>query len=82
MNIQEISNTIIRGEKCLVFPLKIAHSSAGWITDQLNHHVLDVRGWGYIQYADKNAEELQDGIAEWVVETLNKEWELLNHLNK
>ena len=78
MKIQEIANTIIRGEQCLMFPLKLDSASAGWISDQLGHHVLDIRGWGYIQYAGKDAEKLQDGIGKWVVETLNKEWERLN----
>jgi hypothetical protein len=76
MNIQEIANTIIRGEKAIVFPLQI-HS--GWVSDQNGHHILDVRGWGFLQYADKNlGAELQDGIGEWVVATLNAEYEKLS----
>lgn len=75
MNIQEIANTIIRGEKAIVFPLQIHH---GWVSDQNGHHVLDIRGWGFLQYAGDNAGELQDGIGEWVVATLNKEWERIN----
>lgn len=76
MNIKEIANTIIRGQKCLVFPLSIAH---GWVSDKEGNHVLDIRGWGHLQYADNNlGAELQDGIGEWVVATLNKEWEELN----
>lgn len=71
MKIKEISETIIRGEKCLVFPLKIEH---GWVSDKLGHHILDIRGWGYIQYADKNAEEIQDSIGEWIVKTLNEKF--------
>lgn len=72
MNIQEIANTIIRGEKAITFPLKI---TCGWVSDQKGHHILDIRGWGFIQYLGEGAEELQDGIGQWVVDTLNKEWE-------
>ena len=49
MNIKEIANTIIRGERAIVFPLQI-HS--GWVSDQLGHHILDIRGWGFLQYAE------------------------------
>lgn len=81
MKIKEIANTIIRGEKALVFPLKLDEGT-GWIVDQEFHHVLDVRGWGYLQYADDDkGAELQDGIAEWVVETLNKEYESIKNEN-
>lgn len=76
INIKEIANTIIRGQKAIVFPLQI-HS--GWISDQNGHHILDVRGWGFLQYADNDkGADLQDGIGQWVVDTLNKEWENLN----
>ncbi len=75
MTIKQIANTIIRGEKALVFPLKITQ---GWVSDQNSNHVLDIRGWGYLQYADDDkGAELQDGIGEWVVETLNKEFSKL-----
>lgn len=76
MDIKSIAKKIIRGEKALVFPLKVTH---GWISDQLDHHILDMRGWGYIQYAigEGVAEQIQDGIANWIVETLNKEWDSL-----
>lgn len=75
MTIKQIANTIIRGEKALVFPLKITQ---GWVSDQNGNHVLDIRGWGYLQYADDDkGAELQDGIGEWVVETLNKEFSKL-----
>lgn len=69
MSIKEIANTIIRGEKALTFPL-VNHD--GWIADKNGHHVLDMRGWGFLQYADNDkGAELQDGIADWVVKTLN-----------
>lgn len=73
MDIHEIAGTIIRGEKALVFPLKVEE---GYVSDQLDHHVLDIRGWGYLQYAENDkGTELQDGIAEWVVSTLNYAYE-------
>lgn len=65
--------TIIRGEQALKFPLSI---SGGWISDANAHHILDVRGWGYLQYHSEGQEkagELQDFIGDWVVETLNAE---------
>ena len=69
MTIHDIANTVIRGEKALVFPLKVTD---GWVSDQQGHHVLDIRGWGFLQYADGDkGAELQDGIGEWVVKTLN-----------
>lgn len=72
MTIQEIIATIIRGEQALKFPLKMAN---GMIWDANMNHVLDVRGWGYLQYAKPEGKgaEIQDAIGEWVVETLNAE---------
>lgn len=73
MTIQEIVGTVIRGEQVLKFPLE--HRS-GWISDANSNHVLDVRGWGYIQYhsdGSKAAADLQDAIGDWVVATLNAE---------
>lgn len=77
MTLKEIKNTIIRGEKALVFPLKI-HS--GRVTDSEGNHVLDIRGWGHLQYADNNkGEEIQDSIGDWVVNTLNEENERISN---
>jgi hypothetical protein len=72
MSIREISNTLIRGEKAIVFPLQEA--VAGMIHDKEGNHVLDIRGWGRLQYHE-NGEELQDGIAAWIVKTLNEAYE-------
>lgn len=72
MDIYEIAETLIRNEKALVFPLKLNGST--WVSDQAGHHVLDIRGWGYLQYHEKG-DQLQDGIAEWVVKTLNEAYE-------
>lgn len=74
---KEIFNTIIKGDKCLTFPLQ---NNYGWIADANGHHILDVRGWGYLQYADDDkGAEIQDAITQWVVDTLNKEGELINN---
>ena len=57
----------------MVFPLTV---HLGWIADAEQHHIMDMRGWGYIQYHPAGpdaAAELQDAIGLWVVETLNKE---------
>lgn len=70
IDIKKIANTLIRGEKAITFPLQI-HS--GWISDSKGHHILDVRGWGFIQYLGEGAEQLQDDIGQWVVDTLNEE---------
>lgn len=63
MNIHEIASTTIRGEKALVFPLKV-DVRGGAIVDQNGRHILYVLCIG----------RLQDGIAEWVVATLNAEF--------
>lgn len=73
MDIQEIANTIIRGEKALQFPLK--REFGGWVSDSAGHHIFDMRGWGYIQYMGEGAEKFQDEICDWIVKTLNEKWE-------
>lgn len=71
LTIKQIKETIIREEHALVFPLKY---DCGYIWDSAGHMVLQMRGWGYIQYLDQGekSEELQDSIVDWVVRTLNK----------
>jgi len=74
MDIKEIAGTLIRGNKNIIFPLK--YSSLGtMIVDNAGNHILDIRGWGRIQYFGEGAEELQDAFGEWVVKTLNESWE-------
>lgn len=69
MDIKEIANTIIKGKKAIVFPLQ---NHDGWISDQGGHHLLDIRGWGFWQYADnERGADLQDAFGAWVVKTLN-----------
>lgn len=73
MELKEIVATIIRGEQALKFPLKIY---CGMVHDANSHHVLDIRGWGNIQYHSDGreaAEKLQDSIGDWIVKTLNEE---------
>lgn len=73
MNIHEIVGTIIRGEQALKFPLKV---SSNWVADANGNHILDVRGWGRLQYHEDGeyaATKLQDAIGRWVVDTLNAE---------
>ena len=72
----QIANTIIRKEKAITFPLQ---NHDGWVSDSNGHHILDIRGWGFLQYADNDeGAMLQDGIADWVVDTLNREWARLD----
>ena len=76
--IKQIANTIIQGEKAIEFPLQINN---GYVSDKQGHHILDIRGWGFLQYADNDkGEELQDEIGQWVIDTLNNEWEKVNNL--
>ena len=77
---KEIFNTNIRGDKAITFPLV---NYDGWIADSKGHHILDVRGWGHFQYADDDkGAEIQDVLAQWVVDTLNKEAELSVLINE
>lgn len=73
MTIKEIADTVIRGKKNLVFPLK---NHDGWIADSESTHVLDVRGWGHFQYADNDqGGAIQDAFGDWVVKVLNEAYE-------
>lgn len=76
-DIKQLANTIIRGEKAITFPLEI-HS--GRITDANGHFIAEIRGWGWIQYLDHGpkAEQFQDDLGQWIVDTLNQEWEEKN----
>lgn len=74
MTIQEIVGTIIRGEQALKFPLSIHNNT--WVSDANGNHILDMRGWGYLQYHSGGTDEaakLQDAMGAWVVQTLNEE---------
>lgn len=61
--------------KAIVFPLK--HEGYGTVWDAKKNHVLDIRGWGRLQY-HPNGHELQDGIADWMVATLNEAYKKEN----
>lgn len=75
-DIKKIANILIRGKKVMVFPL---HISSGMVFDQGGNHILDMRGWGFLQYADDDkGADLQDAIGEWVVNTLNEAYEKSN----
>lgn len=52
-----------------MFPLKLEHIQT--VTDQLGNHIIDLRGWDRLQYHENGA-QLQDGIGEWIVATLNE----------
>lgn len=73
ISIKEIAKIKIRGEVAIKFPLQIHN---GWVSDANGNHVLDIRGWGHLQYADNNqGAEIQDSIGEWVVKSLNEAYE-------
>lgn len=44
------------------------------ILDADDKHVLDIRGWGWIQYMDR-AMERQDCFGKLVADALNSRWE-------
>lgn len=74
IDIEQICKEIIRGEPAVKFPLKLAHGT--WISDANGGHVIDIRGWGKLQYHEQGvdyAANIQDSFAIWVVETLNNE---------
>lgn len=74
MTLKEIVGTIIRGEQALKFPLN--RNFGQWISDANGNHIIDMRGWGYLQYHSDGPEaaaKLQDHITDWVVKTLNEE---------
>lgn len=70
IDIKKIAKTKIRGEQAITFPLQIHNGS--WVSDANGHHILDICGWGFIQYLGEGAEKLQDDIGQWVVDTLNE----------
>jgi hypothetical protein len=39
--------------------------------DANSNHILDIRGWGRIQYYE-NAEDVQDKLAKWVEDAINE----------
>ncbi len=74
MTIKEIAATIIRNQSAIKFPLQLG--SAGDVWDANSNRVIDIRGWGHLQYHSDGqdaAAKLQDAIQQWVVDTLNQE---------
>ena len=57
-------------EKIFKFPLKYDIYGQS-ILDQDNNKVLDIRGWGHIQYLE-DAENIQDNIGEYICNLINK----------
>lgn len=54
-------------EKLIVGPVT---SYCGMMHDAEGSHILDVRGWGRLQYFE-NAQQLNDSIEAWLVEAVN-----------
>lgn len=83
MEITAIANTIIRGERALAFPLKY-DDMGQTIWDANGGMVMQIRGWGRLQYHSEGQEaaaRLQDEIGRWVVKTLNEAWWGANKIN-
>lgn len=55
------------------FTLPVKHIGAGMIMDAKNRHLLDIRGWGWLEstYGTEQAEVIQDTVADAVVKILN-----------
>lgn len=53
------------------FPLKYDDYGQK-IFDQDNVLVVEVRGWGHIQYLGKNPEQLQDEIGQFICDAINE----------
>ena len=73
MNIKEMFDVLVRGEKPFYFPLKYDNHGT-YIFDAKDNMVLQMRGWGRLQYEEQGkGAEIQDTFANWVVDTLNVE---------
>lgn len=55
-------------EKLIVGPVKHV---CGMIHDKEGNHIVDIRGWGRLQYM-KDGEILQDKIGDWVAQAINE----------
>lgn len=55
-------------DRLIIGPVKVV---CGMVHDAEGNHILDIRGWGRIQYYE-NAEGIQDKIAQWVVDAINE----------
>lgn len=55
-------------KRLIVGPVK---AYAGMLHDSEGNHICDIRGWGRIQYFE-NAEQIQDGLADWVAEAITE----------
>lgn len=69
MTIKDIKKQFPLAFDTLKFPLKYDEHGQ-MIFDADNDHVLDIRGWGSIQYMDQPFER-QDQIGKMIVEVLN-----------
>lgn len=59
--------------KYIKFP--VSYSSFGThVTDSDGKHIVDIRGWGWIQKL-AHAEDIQDTIGQYVVDAINEKYE-------
>lgn len=59
-------------KRLIVGPVKVLGDISIW--DAESTHILDIRGWGRLQYYE-GGEELQDKIAAWVAAAINEKLE-------
>lgn len=55
-------------KKLIAYPVKF---QIGKIFDANGDHILDIRGWGRLQYMP-TPETKQDAIGEWIAEAINE----------
>lgn len=58
-------------ERLIVGPVRAVDQM---VSDAEGSRILDVRGWGRLQYY-KNGAEVQDKITAWIVEAINEKLE-------
>lgn len=83
MDIEKIAETLIDGIPAISFPARKADDGSGCIVDANNWHFLSI--FGYARFGKANnssAEEIYNGITEFVIEALNNEWERRKSTNK
>lgn len=58
-------------KRLIVGPVKATYAG---VWDAEGHHILDMRGWGRLQYFE-NGDQIQDRLAEYVAAAINEKLE-------
>ena len=72
-NLKSITQTIIRGEPAVKFPLRYKWTK---VLDANGGMVFDMRGWGRLQYhpdGEEAAAKFQDSLGRCFVDIINRE---------